>query len=93
VVAVSDQDRPWDPDPLQVGDRVRYRHRGECGIADHDAAWNDGVEGLVLDIDTEEPYGHMYLARMGQGYLVWLARTELDRLESFARNKPAELGG
>lgn len=67
--------RPYDPDPLQVGDRVRVRLSGECGVqyyppsetlpelwAEHDQA-ADGLIGTVERIYAEEEHGHFYEVR------------------------------
>jgi hypothetical protein len=78
---VNDPDRPYDPDPLGVGTRVRIRLSGEC-VFGHPADF-DGLEGEIMAIFPDSPSKHAYnVALDGPGWTGGgsFARVELERL-------------
>ena len=82
----SNLDQAWDPDPLQIGDRVRVRLSGECPVAHRlsDQPSVHGATGRVYSAYVRSD-SHPYTVRLNPqrfGHALWaFARIVLERVQ------------
>lgn len=80
--------RPFDPDPLGVGDRVRVRWQPEIPASHQYLSDVDGLTGTVVDVGQPN-HKWRYVVKLRISRTWHFARTELERISEPSAVSPA----